>query len=163
MSRPFETLSRLGIQVLPVPSIDHMEIARRAAKGIAPYSEKKDGYRDILIWFTLRSIANRDASNDVWYVSQNTQDFADPGSSGDFPSFHPGLLSELESGASPRSPSASQPSILSANPGLASGRVMVGTGCHRALGGPRPGMPLRRALPTGRRCPTRIRAAPATQ
>ncbi|GEM_PF-4377688 len=93
-----DTLSRLGIQVLPVPSIDHMEIARRAAKGIAPYSEKKkDGYRDTLIWFTLRSIANRDAGHDVWYVSQNTQDFADPGSSGDFPSFHPDLLSELES------------------------------------------------------------------
>ncbi|MCX5046254.1 PIN domain-containing protein [Aldersonia sp. NBC_00410] len=79
-----------GVEVVPVPSsISHMEIARRASERRAPYvssghghgqdQSTKDGYRDTLIWLTVLSIAERDPSCDVWFVSDNYSDFGTKG------------------------------------------------------------------------------------
>lgn len=68
-------LEDLGARNASTPAVGHLEIARRASAGIAPYqSREKDGYRDTLIWLTLLAEAERSAG-DFWFVSENTQDF----------------------------------------------------------------------------------------
>ena len=73
-------LSELGIEIQPVPPIDHMEIARRASAGRTPFrrnkeGKTKDGYRDTLIWLTVLAVANENPDEEVWLVSDNHTDF----------------------------------------------------------------------------------------
>jgi hypothetical protein len=70
-------LSELGAEVVPVPNVSHLEVARRASAQIAPYKAKasKDNYRDTLIWLTLIDIAKRNPTDEVWFVSDNVSDF----------------------------------------------------------------------------------------
>ncbi|MFD4295450.1 PIN domain-containing protein [Rhodococcus sp. NPDC058505] len=77
-------LAELGIEIAPLPAtIDHMDIARRASMGRAPYARigkadegrTKDGYRDTLIWLTVLAVAGRHPECDVWFVSDNYSDF----------------------------------------------------------------------------------------
>ncbi|BCW86470.1 hypothetical protein NicSoilE8_41430 (plasmid) [Arthrobacter sp. NicSoilE8] len=71
-------LAELGAELVAVPEIPHLEIAKRAAKGIAPYQEKKkDAYRDTLIWLTLLDTAESHPAMEAWFVSKNVQDFGD--------------------------------------------------------------------------------------
>lgn len=68
--------TELGVEVVSPSALDHLEIARRAAYGIAPYQGKtKDGYRDTVIWMTVLSIAEQNPDAEVWFVSNNHQDF----------------------------------------------------------------------------------------
>ncbi|CAN7254549.1 PIN domain-containing protein [Arthrobacter sp. LjRoot14] len=73
-------LTELGVEVVPVPEVPHLEVARRASRTIAPYKAKatKDNYRDTLIWLTLIDVATRHSTDEVWFVSDNTSDFGDP-------------------------------------------------------------------------------------
>lgn len=96
----------LNIEVFELPSIDHLEIARRAAETVTPYRGEKDGYRDTLIWFTLLDIAKKYPSSDVWFVSDNTSDFGPRGNNWTGPgqgsrtdcpiNFHHDLADELK-------------------------------------------------------------------
>ncbi|TPV48006.1 DUF4935 domain-containing protein [Pseudarthrobacter phenanthrenivorans] len=73
-------LSELGADLVSTPNVDHLEIARRASAGVAPYQGKtKDGYRDTLIWLTVLDIAKNRPNDEVWFVSDNAQDFGDSG------------------------------------------------------------------------------------
>lgn len=90
-----------GIDITSTPAVDHMEIARRASEGRAPFKGTKDGYRDTLIWLTVLSVA-ADAGDhaEVWLVSQNTSDFGTPDKAGrDVPDpqypLHDDLVQEL--------------------------------------------------------------------
>ncbi|MFD5180598.1 PIN domain-containing protein [Nocardia sp. NPDC058379] len=114
-----------GFEIADWPSVSHAEVTRRAAERIAPYTRtgqnkqedsgnaggrrnrkvedddqegsNKDGYRDTLIWFTLRDVAVQHQSEDVWFVSQNYKDFGDVTSEETCPApWHPDLASELE-------------------------------------------------------------------
>jgi hypothetical protein len=102
-------LSELGAQVAPYPEALHSDIAYRASRGIAPYhASDKDGYRDTLVWLTVLDVAERNPDHEVWFVSNNVNDFGDPSvkKKGD-PKYdetsplprplHPELLQELES------------------------------------------------------------------
>jgi rRNA-processing protein FCF1 len=73
-------LGELGIKIQPVPPADHMEIARRASAGRAPFTrnsqgKSKDGYRDTLIWLTVLAVAHENTEDNVWLVSDNHTDF----------------------------------------------------------------------------------------
>jgi hypothetical protein len=73
-------LAELGADIVSTPNVDHLEIARRASGGIAPYQGKtKDGYRDTLIWLTVLDIAGNRPNDEIWFVSDNAQDFGDSG------------------------------------------------------------------------------------
>lgn len=75
-------LSELGAEVVPVPEIPHLEVAKRASRGVAPYKSNatKDNYRDTLIWFTVLDVATKNPIDDVWFVSDNNSDFGAPAS-----------------------------------------------------------------------------------
>ncbi|MBF6083878.1 DUF4935 domain-containing protein [Nocardia cyriacigeorgica] len=71
-----DRLKQIGARIASPPSIDHMDIARRASDGRAPFSAKnKDCYRDTLIWHSVVDIAQSHPSDEVWFLSDNTQDF----------------------------------------------------------------------------------------
>ncbi|MBT2248345.1 DUF4935 domain-containing protein [Arthrobacter sp. BHU FT2] len=73
-------LSKVGAEIIPIPEISHMEIARRASDRRAPYQGKsKDGYRDTLIWLTVLDLAPGSPTDEIWFVSDNHQDFGTNG------------------------------------------------------------------------------------
>jgi hypothetical protein len=72
-----ERLDEIGATVIPVPEfVDVMEIAQRASGRRAPYTgTARDGFRDTLIWHTVRELAVADDDIEVWLVSDNARDF----------------------------------------------------------------------------------------
>lgn len=71
-----ERLAEIGAEIAPLPPVDHLEVARRASEGRAPYTGKdKDGYRDTLIWHTVTETARNNPDAEVWFVSDNHTDF----------------------------------------------------------------------------------------
>ncbi|OBG50191.1 PIN domain-containing protein [Mycobacterium sp. E735] len=69
-------LDEMGVKVSPTPLIDHLEIARRASEGRAPYCGKdKDGYRDTLVWYSVLTTAQENPDTEIWFVSDNHTDF----------------------------------------------------------------------------------------
>ncbi|WP_067469050.1 PIN domain-containing protein [Nocardia amamiensis] len=69
------------VVIEPPPPADLMELARRASETRAPYSEsrKKDGLRDTLIWLTVMAVARQNLDEQVWFVSDNHNDFGQGG------------------------------------------------------------------------------------
>ncbi|MGV0152066.1 PIN domain-containing protein [Rhodococcus sp. GB-02] len=91
-------LSTLGFDIVPVPDVPHIEIARRASESVAPYLPKssKENYRDTLIWLTVLDVAESNPDDVVWFLSENHKDFghkATQSSRND--RFTVGLLQEL--------------------------------------------------------------------
>ncbi|MCT2141091.1 PIN domain-containing protein, partial [Dietzia cinnamea] len=78
-------LVEIGVEIIPVPAdVDHLDIARRAIEGRAPYGPKgKDGYRDALIWFSVLGIAKSNDNCTVWLLSDNYSDFGSKSESKD--------------------------------------------------------------------------------
>lgn len=69
-----------GIEIEPVPAVEHMEIARRASAGRTPFirgkdGKTKDGYRDTLVWLTVLAVAKGNPGEHVWLISDNHTDF----------------------------------------------------------------------------------------
>jgi hypothetical protein len=76
-------LGEIGASIVPPPPTDLMDLARRASALRAPYSstKDKDGFRDTLIWLTVLAIAQDRPDAEVWFVSDNHDDFGPkPGS-----------------------------------------------------------------------------------
>ncbi|SHT88651.1 PIN domain-containing protein [Mycobacteroides abscessus] len=71
-----DRLTDIGAEIAPTPPVDHLDVARRASEGRAPYTAKdKDGYRDTLIWHTVTETARTNPAAEVWFVSDNHTDF----------------------------------------------------------------------------------------
>ncbi|MDJ0318595.1 PIN domain-containing protein [Arthrobacter antibioticus] len=95
-------LSELGAEILPDPAVSHTEVAKRAAKRTAPYQDKssKDNYRDTIIWLSVIEAAGNNPEHEVWFVSENHDDFGIKGNSTTDEvqkEFHQGLHKELVS------------------------------------------------------------------
>lgn len=83
-----ERLHGIGASTISSQSLDVLEVARRASERRAPYVDNrtqqekntkapsvKDGFRDTLIWLGVIDIAKQHPDCDVWFVSNNSQDF----------------------------------------------------------------------------------------
>ncbi|VFA96337.1 PIN domain-containing protein [Nocardia cyriacigeorgica] len=107
-------LESIEATIVPPPPTDLMVLARRASETHPPYSPRgkdgkvvKDGFRDTLIWLTVLAIAEDNADEEVWFISDNHQDFGPKvgswtgdgtGERDDCPIlFHRDLVAELES------------------------------------------------------------------
>lgn len=76
-----DRLGEIGASIVPPPPTDLMDLARRASALRAPYAKDKDGLRDTLIWLTVLAIAQDRPDAEVWFVSDNHDDFGPkPGS-----------------------------------------------------------------------------------
>ncbi|MBY8863976.1 PIN domain-containing protein [Nocardia sp. CA2R105] len=103
-------LDQIGVFVVPPPQVDLMELARRSSAKLAPYRKDKDKdcLRDTLIWFTVMAVAHENADEEVWFVSDNHQDFGPvagnwtgvkTGERDDCPIlFHHDLMADLDDG-----------------------------------------------------------------
>ncbi|AFU02822.1 PIN domain-containing protein [Nocardia brasiliensis] len=95
-------LDEVGVPIVPTPPFGWLEVARRASERRAPYCEKEvDGLRDTLIWLAVMSVAEENADEKVWFVSDNHRDFGEVGTgispkdACPFP-LHPHLVDDLD-------------------------------------------------------------------
>ncbi|MFI6081287.1 PIN domain-containing protein [Streptomyces sp. NPDC051217] len=86
-------ISDLSGVVLSPPDVSHMELAKRAATRRKPCDYKGDGYRDTLNWILVLNLAQENPEESVYWVTENSTDFADEEKSG----FHPDLIEDLAS------------------------------------------------------------------
>lgn len=86
--RLLETIASVGGKVLPYPKIDHKRLVQRDLQRRKPFDAGGKGYRDALIWETVRLLGVLGPER-VVFVSNNTKDF------GDGPSVHPDLHKDL--------------------------------------------------------------------
>lgn len=88
-------LGSAGAVIAPIPKADHRDLVARSVLGRKPFRESGVGYRDALIWLNVLEAAE---SDDVVFVSGNTNDFAD-----DFGELHPHLKGDLATAGCPNS------------------------------------------------------------
>lgn len=71
-----EELDRHRVQIIEIPAISHEAVVARALLRQKPFDSKgHSGYRDALIWETIRDLANQSAE-EVAFISANSRDFA---------------------------------------------------------------------------------------
>lgn len=89
-----QRLKELGITILPYPRVTHKMMVAKDLKRIKPFKEDSKGYRDALIWETVKEnlIPSKRLFDEcqVIFLSENTKDF------GDGAKLHPDLEKELE-------------------------------------------------------------------
>ena len=68
------------------------EILSRWIKGIKPFKEGKDAFRDAIVWLSVIDFAKRDCTETVCFISGNVNDFADIEGN----NLHSDLQSEIE-------------------------------------------------------------------
>lgn len=79
------------VTLLPYPDVSHRQLVRRAITRCKPFTESGAGYRDALIWSTLRQL-RASTVGEVCFVTSNSKDF------GTAPELHPDLVAELTGG-----------------------------------------------------------------
>lgn len=82
-------VASVGGEVLPYPKIEHRKLVRRDLERRRPFRESGVGYRDALIWETVRSLT-WGGHERVVFVSGNVKDF------GDGPLVHEDLRSDVQ-------------------------------------------------------------------
>lgn len=81
-------IAEFGGEVLPYPKIAHKELVARDLAGRKPFDQNGRGYRDALIWESVRS-KTWGGHERVVFVSNNSTDF------GKAPQLHDGLRKEI--------------------------------------------------------------------
>lgn len=86
-------LRELGIKIIPYPSTPHQELVKRDLARKKPFQETGKGYRDALIWESIKSICKKSSSlfenSKVIFVNKNHKDFCEGGL------LHPDLKEDL--------------------------------------------------------------------
>ena len=91
-----EVISIHNIQIIPYPNTSHQYLAKKAMHIKKPFNINEKGYRDSLIWESVKSLISKDnahieTSLEVVFITGNYKDFlTDEGD------FHDDLLSELK-------------------------------------------------------------------
>lgn len=85
-------LKSVGAKFLDYPTTSHEELVGRALKRRKPFrSTDTGGYRDALIWETIKILACQNPKESIAFISDNPKDFSDDNKK----SLHPHLLDEL--------------------------------------------------------------------
>ena len=86
-------LQELGIKIIPYPSISHQELVKRDLARKKPFQETGKGYRDALIWESVKSICEKSLSlfenPKIIFVNKIHKDFCEEGL------LHPDLKEDL--------------------------------------------------------------------
>lgn len=89
-----QRIKELGIIILPYPKVAHKAMVAKDLKRIRPFREDSKGYRDALIWETVKEnlIPSKRLFDEcqIILLSENTKDFGDGGK------LHGDLAAELE-------------------------------------------------------------------
>lgn len=72
-------LTRHDVQIAPLPTVSHDTVLQRALDRRKPFDSKgHDGYRDALLWETIREISKQ-SSEPIAFITNNHGDFSDGG------------------------------------------------------------------------------------
>jgi predicted nucleic acid-binding protein len=86
-------LQKLGIKIIPYPSISHQELVKRDLARKKPFQESGKGYRDALIWESVKGVCEKPSSlfevPKIIFVNKNHKDFCEDGL------LHPDLKEDL--------------------------------------------------------------------
>lgn len=73
-----DKLNKVNAQILPYPKIDHKDVVRKILERNKPFKKGDAGYRDFLIWQTIKKL-------EIWgteaivFITNNTKDFGESG------------------------------------------------------------------------------------
>jgi hypothetical protein len=88
-----ERLEPIGAKILPIPPTSHEQLVRRDLDQRKPFSESGKGYRDALIWESVKALASVTPATDrLIFVTGNQADFCNAEGG-----LHPDLAGELSS------------------------------------------------------------------
>lgn len=91
-------IEKHNIQILPYPKTSHERLAKRAMKKKKPFDPHQNGYRDSLIWETIKDLMTgmdfQVASPELIFITSNWTDFTTK----DF-NLHEDLISDLDNEA----------------------------------------------------------------
>lgn len=85
-------IADVGGEVIPYPEITHKEVVARDLSRKKPFNRDGKGYRDFLIWKSVKGLAFI-GDNPVVFISNNTGDF------GDETGIHPDLKNDMFAGS----------------------------------------------------------------
>jgi predicted nucleic acid-binding protein len=74
----FEKLKSINAEILPYPSVEHKEVVRRILERRKPFKKGDAGYRDYLIWETIKNLELW-GTEQIVFITNNTKDFGDGG------------------------------------------------------------------------------------
>ena len=86
----YKRLAELNISVIPYPQTSHKEIVARELSQRKPFKDSKKGYRDALIWESVKEHALANPNVEIVLISENSDDF----STKDKLNFHPDLIED---------------------------------------------------------------------
>jgi len=71
----------LGIEIIPYPSISHKELVKRDLSRKRPFQESGKGYRDALIWESIKNICEESYESlsipEIIFINKNSRDFCE--------------------------------------------------------------------------------------
>jgi len=68
-------LAAANASILPMPDVPHEALVRKAIERKAPFAERGTGYRDALIWESIKEVLRTDRQESITFVSGNKTDF----------------------------------------------------------------------------------------
>ncbi|KLN73004.1 hypothetical protein ABM90_04000 [Rhodococcus erythropolis] len=88
-------LAKRGVDIEPIPAADHDVLVEWSLSEHPPFDETDKGYRDALIWESVKVVAAGSPANSEIVFVTNDKDFC--GSDGDSGALHQDLIADLES------------------------------------------------------------------
>lgn len=86
-----DRINALGIQIIPYPKTAHKEMVARELNRRKPFKDSTKGYRDSLIWESIKEhCKHTPKGDDIIFLTENSDDFA----SKDKQTFHPDLIED---------------------------------------------------------------------
>lgn len=85
-------IAELGIIVIPYPKTAHKEMVHRELSKRKPFKDSTKGYRDALIWESIKEHCLESKDAEIVFLTENTDDFA----SKDKTTLHPDLISDCK-------------------------------------------------------------------
>lgn len=86
-----DRINILGIHVIPYPKTAHKEMVARELNRRKPFKDSTKGYRDSLIWESIKEYCKQvPKGDDIVFLTENSDDFA----SKDKKTFHPDLIED---------------------------------------------------------------------
>lgn len=85
-------IAELCIGIIPYPQTAHKEMVLRELSKRKPFKDSSKGYRDSLIWESIKEHCLASQNVDVVFLTENTDDFA----AKDKTSLHPDLINDCE-------------------------------------------------------------------
>lgn len=73
-----DKLKEVDAKILPYPKVEHKEVVKRILERHRPFKKGDAGYRDFLIWQTIKKLETW-GTEEIVFITNNTRDFGEGG------------------------------------------------------------------------------------